>query len=35
MTKMAGLMPSSQLTFMKKLVDGGTDMILPPSKEEL
>ena len=35
MTKMAGLMPSAQLAFMKKLVDGGTDMILPPSKEEL
>ena len=35
MTKMAGLMPSAQLAFMKKLVDGGSDMIFPPSKEEL
>jgi signal recognition particle subunit SEC65 len=28
-------MPSSQITYMKQLVAGGVEAILPPSKEEL
>ena len=29
------LMPSQQMAYMKQLVEGGVDLVLPPSKEEL
>ena len=33
--QLQGLMPSQQMEYMTKLVTGGVDLILPPSKEEL
>ena len=32
---MAQMMPSGRLAFMKKLVEGGADAVVPPSKEEI
>lgn len=32
---MQNMMPSGQKEYMKRLVDGGVDILLPPSKEEL
>ena len=28
-------MPSSRLAYMKKMVEGGTDQLIPPSKDEI
>jgi len=32
---LAQMMPSGRLAFMKKLVEGGEEAVLPPSKEEI
>ena len=35
MSNMANMMPSGRLAYMKKLVEGGTEQLIPPSKEEI
>ena len=34
MQQIQAMMPSAQLAYMKKLVEGGATSIMPPSKEE-
>ena len=35
MQNVGSMMPSSQVAYMKQLVEGGADALIPPSKEEV
>ena len=35
MSQIQTMMPSARLAYMKKLVEGGAESIMPPSKEEV
>ena len=35
MQTMGNMVPSAQLAYMKKLVEGGAEALLPPSAEEM